>query len=87
MKRSCVVKPKSANKSVKASTSNKQPIKASNAWFDKVRARIIKRKLTELMDIVESCDNETYEAIDGEPLWDTLLLHAQQIDMLLNPME
>lgn len=76
MKKTYVVKPSSCN-----------AIKASTSEFSRVRAKTIKTKLTELMDLVESCDAATYNAIDGESLWDSLLTYAQQIDVVLNPME
>lgn len=77
MKRRFVVASKNVNK----------PVKASNAWFNPARASLIKNKLKSLMDILESCDAETYEAIDGPAMFDDLQVYAKQIDTLLNPPE
>lgn len=66
---------------------NKKPVKASNAWFNAARVSLIKNKVSSLMDIIESCDAETYEAIDGEAMFDDLLTYAQQLDALIRPVE
>lgn len=67
--------------------SSKKPVKASNAWFNAARVSLIKNKVSSLMDIIESCDAETYEAIDGEAMFDDLLTYAQQLDTLIRPVE
>lgn len=77
MKRRFVVASKNATK----------PIKASNAWFNPARASLIKNKLKSLMDILESCDAETYEAIDGAAMFDDLQVYAQHIDTLIRPTD
>ncbi len=52
----------------------KRQIKASfNRYGDKFTIRLIKEKIDELADLVQDCDNDTYQAIHGDDIANYLI--------------
>lgn len=74
MKRTCIVKP----------NSNQKPIKASRGIrFNKSAARRLQATLQQAYNELDAMGYDTYKAVDGDNLQEDLDTYIRQIDILV----